>query len=132
MAVARALCPVLVGREQQLSELEDALLDALRGSGGVVLLAGDAGMGKSRLAAELSERGERLSCTVLFGGCSEAELALPYLPFLYAIGNHLSRTDVTALRDRLGPGAGDLAQLFPQLGDAAPAQPDQTGKLRLF
>jgi class 3 adenylate cyclase/tetratricopeptide (TPR) repeat protein len=132
MAVARALCPVVVGREGQLSELEDALLEALRGQGGVLLLSGDAGMGKSRLAAELSDRGERLGCAVLFGGCSEAELALPYLPFLEAIGNHLSRADVAALRERLGPAAAELAQLFPQLGDAAPQQPDQTGKLRLF
>jgi len=132
MAVARALCPVVIGRDEQLSELEDALLEALRGQGGVVLLSGDAGMGKSRLAAELSECGERLGCSVLFGGCSEADLALPYLPFLEAIGNHLSRTDVAALRERLGPAAPELAQLFPQLGDAAPPQPDQTGKLRLF
>lgn len=132
MAVARALCPVVIGRVSQLSELEDALLEALRGQGGVLLLSGDAGMGKSRLAAELSERGEKLGATVLFGGCSEAELALPYLPFLEAIGNHLSRADVAALRERLGPAAAELAQLFPQLGAAGPAQPDQTGKLRLF
>src|SRR5207302_8576262 len=66
------------------------------------------------------------------GGCSEADLALPYLPFLEAIGNHLSRTNVGTLRERLGPAAGDLAQLFPQLGAPAAAPADASGKLRLF
>src|SRR5919204_4901869 len=112
MALARALCPVLVGREEELSNLEDALLSAMRGEGGVVVLGGEAGMGKSRLASELVKRAQRIGCTVMFGTCSEADLALPYLPFLEAIGNLLLTTDVTALRERLGAPAGELAQLF--------------------
>ncbi|TML75788.1 MAG: hypothetical protein E6G04_11905, partial [Actinobacteria bacterium] len=50
--VERALCPVLVGRAEELSILEDALLAANRGQGSVVALAGDAGLGKTRLAME--------------------------------------------------------------------------------
>src|SRR3990172_2033613 len=49
----RALCPVLVGRAVQLEALEDALLAANRAEGQVVVLAGEAGMGKTRLAEEL-------------------------------------------------------------------------------
>jgi class 3 adenylate cyclase len=133
MAVSQALCPVLVGREPQLSLLEDALLAALRGDAGVVVLGGEAGMGKSRLTAELTGRAERLGCTIMFGACSEAELALPYLPFLEAIGNHLSSVDVAALRSRLDGAAEELAQLFPQFGRAgAPGLDPTQSKLRLF
>jgi len=46
MALARDLCPTTIGRESELSSLEDALLAALRGDGGVVILGGEAGMGR--------------------------------------------------------------------------------------
>jgi class 3 adenylate cyclase len=98
-------------------------------------VTGDAGVGKTRLASELSRRAGKLGCTVLDGSCSEAELALPYLPFVEGLGNFLALTDLDQLRTRLGHSRRELAQLFPQLGsDAAPADagdPSQA-KLRLF
>jgi predicted ATPase len=51
--IDRALCPVLVGRDAELGELEDALLAARRGDGSVVLVSGEAGLGKTRLVREL-------------------------------------------------------------------------------
>src|SRR6185312_16653458 len=105
MALARVLCPSLIGREAELSLLEDALLAALRGDGGVVIVGGEAGMGKTRLVNALAERGRRLGCVVLSGGCSEAELSLPSLPFLEAIGNYLATTDTASLARRLGSAA---------------------------
>src|SRR5579864_6029287 len=87
LMIEQVVCPVLVGREEELSALEDALLTAARGEGRVVVLSGDAGLGKTRLATELRRRAESLGAAVLWGGCSEADLALPYLPFLEAIGN---------------------------------------------
>jgi len=116
-----------------MSLLEDDLLSALRGEGGAVVLGGEAGMGKSRLVNELRKRALRLGCTVMSGVCSEAELSLPYLPFLEAIGNYLSEQDLAALRERLGPAADELGQLFPQMGrlQASAGDPIQA-KLRLF
>src|SRR4030081_805661 len=104
MAVARVLCPILIGRESELSTLEDALLSALRGDGGVVIVGGEAGMGKTRLVNELTARAFRLRCAVMAGACSEAELSLPYLPFLEAIGNHLTPENLAQLQHT--PGAG--------------------------
>ena len=130
----RVLCPVLIGREQELGALEDALLGANRGQGQVVLLSGDAGMGKTRLSTELQRRAHQLGMKVLWGGCSEAELALPYLPFLEAIGNYLAGADLDQVRDRLGPIRRELGHLFPQL-DPEAGSPDadtMNGKLRLF
>ena len=123
----------MVGRDEELSIVEDALLSALRGDGGAVVVGGEAGVGKSRLVHELTRRALRLGCTVMSGVCSEAELSLPYLPFLEAIGNHLSTQDIAALRERLGPAAEELAQLFPQMGRAQPPAGDAVqAKLRLF
>src|SRR5713101_6596128 len=92
-------------------------------------------MGKTRLVSELVNRAKRLRCAVMSGACSEAELSLPYLPFLEAVGNHLARSDTQALAARLGPAGRDLAELFPQLATepvhADRSEPTQ-GKLRLF
>ena len=127
------LCPDLVGRESELSQLEDALLSTLRGEGGVVIVGGEAGSGKTRLVNALAASARGLGCVVLSGGCSEAELSLPYLPFLEAIGNHLQAQDVAQLRERLGPAADELAQLFPQMGRPSPMPGDASqAKLRLF
>ena len=131
----QSLCPILVGRDAELSALEDALLAARRGAGGVVVVSGDAGAGKSRLCAELEQRARGLGMTVLHGGCSEADLALPYLPFLEAIGNHLASVDVGSLGERLTAVRRELAALFPQLGSGDAALPeagDAAHKLRLF
>ena len=124
-----------MGRQQELSELEDALLSANRGDGRFVLLAGEAGIGKTRLARELERRARKLGCDVLWGSCSEAELPLPYLPFVEAIGTRLDEQDTGEIRAELGPMMAELAQVFPQLGDGA--APPETGdqaqaRLRLF
>src|SRR5579864_4985003 len=132
----RALCPVLVGRERELSQLEDALLSAYRGEGQVVVLAGDAGVGKSRLAGELQERARRAGTLVMVGTNTEADFSLPYLPFVEAIGNYLATADLEAIKLRVGPAAcRQLAQLLPQMEIQTtlvePGDPAQA-KLRLF
>src|SRR5215203_7519922 len=84
-----SLCPVLVQRDDQLSALEDALMAANRGDGRLAVLSGEAGIGKTRLANELARLARQLDGAVLWGTCSEAELSLPYLPFVEALGNYL-------------------------------------------
>jgi len=116
VAPVNALCPVLVGREAELTELEDALVAAVRGEGGMLLLAGDAGIGKTRLAGEAAARARGLGMTVLSGACSESAMAMPYLPFLEALGNYVARADVHSLRGKLGRAAAQLGHLFPRLG----------------
>jgi len=133
VAPVRALCPTLVGREAELTELEDALLAASRGEGRVVLLAAEAGMGKTRLARELGERAARMGLATFTGVCSDAALAMPYLPFLEALGNYIAHSDLDSLRSTLGGSSAELSHLFPRLGQA----PRETGdpghaKLRFF
>jgi class 3 adenylate cyclase len=132
--IGRVISPVLVGRQQELSELEDALLSANRGDGRFVLLGGEAGIGKTRLARELARRAGKLGSGVLWGSCSEAELPLPYLPFVEAIGARLDEREAGTIRAELGPRAAELAQVFPQLreGPPSPAAADPEAKVRLF
>jgi len=101
-----------------------------------VVLAGEAGIGKTRLASELQRQARKRGTTVLWGGCSEAKLALPYLPFVEAIGNYLATVDLEELRRRLGPIARELGQLFPQL-TTEPTRPERgedpaENRVRLF
>ena len=131
----RVLCPRLVGRDEQLFALEDALLAAHRGDSRLVALGGEAGMGKTRLASELAVRAQRLGWTVLWGACSEAELPIPYLPIVEALGNYLSSQDSARISKSLGAARRELAQLFPQLAQDEPATPvgdPAQAKLRLF
>jgi class 3 adenylate cyclase len=134
--VARtALCPVLIRRDEELGILEDALLAARRGESRFVVLAGEAGIGKTRLSRELAREARELGCAVLSGGASDAEVSLPYLAFVEAIGNYLDEQELDRLRDALGPALGELGQLFPTLGgDRLPEPSPDPGqaKLRLF
>jgi len=130
-----SLCPVLVQRDDQLAILESALMEAHRGDGRLAVLSGEAGIGKTRLSSELASLARQLECEVLWGTCSEAELSLPYLPFVEAIGNYVDANDSSEIGDRLGPTRGEVSQLFPQLADAqGPSEPgnSEQAKLRLF
>jgi class 3 adenylate cyclase/predicted negative regulator of RcsB-dependent stress response len=131
----RALCPTLVGRDEQLFALEDALLAAHRGESRFIALGGEAGMGKTRMATELAKRAQRLDWIVLRGACSEAELPVPYLPLVEALGNYLATEDRERLTTALGGARRELAQVFPQLsGDemVVPVGDPAQAKLRLF
>lgn len=110
------MCSTLIGREDELCILEDALLEVVRGEGHMVILAGDAGVGKTRLASQLRRQAAKLNFTTLWGSCSESDLSLPYLPFLEAIANRLAGTDMDAVRRQLGRSGRELGHMFPQLG----------------
>ena len=87
------LCPVLIGRAGELALLEEQLRPATKGTGRAVLITGDAGIGRSRLVAELVTRAEAGGAQVLTGVCAEGELTASFLPFVEAIGNHLAVPD---------------------------------------
>ncbi|HEU5369777.1 MAG TPA: ATP-binding protein, partial [Ktedonobacterales bacterium] len=76
------LCPVLVGRAPVLAALYRSLEEARGGNGQVALLAGEAGIGKSRLLRELKERAQSLGLVIMQGTCVEFDCALPYAPLL--------------------------------------------------
>ncbi len=104
----------LVGRDAERARLESALEQACEGAGSLVLLSGDAGVGKTRLAAELATR----ASSVLRGTATHGGSA-PYAPVI-AVLRGLLRADPHAF-EGCGPLKRQLALLLPELGDPAPA-----------
>ena len=75
-----------VGREPELARLEEALHAARPGSGTTALIAGPAGIGKTRLTGELAERARRHGATVFTGRCIDlVGASLPYFPLVEAL-----------------------------------------------
>lgn len=107
----------VIGRRRERAWLEDAAADAAAGRGALLLLGGEAGVGKTRLAEEV---GLASGALLLRGAASPA--APPYCPVVAALRGHLRR-DPRAL-DGCGPLRGHLALLLPELGDAV-AQSDR-------
>jgi DNA-binding SARP family transcriptional activator len=127
-----------VGREPELAELLDALGDALAGQGRLVLLGGEPGIGKSRLAAELTTRAKARRATVFVGRCWEAGGAPAYWPWTQSLRGYVRAADPAGLRRRLGEGAADVAQIVPELrelfSDLRPPDPaePEAARFRLF
>lgn len=117
----------LVGRERELGELLEGLTDAASGRGRLVLLAGEPGIGKSRLADELASRARELGHAVLWGRGWEDAGAPPFWPWVQALRSYLRSADREQVRRQLGSGAGDVVQMLPELRDLFPdlAQPSE-------
>jgi DNA-binding SARP family transcriptional activator len=90
---------VFVGRERELAELSGALDDALAGRGRIVLVAGEPGIGKSRLTDELGARARSRGAAVLVGRCWEAGGAPAYWPWIQALRGHAGEREAQTLRD---------------------------------
>jgi DNA-binding SARP family transcriptional activator/tetratricopeptide (TPR) repeat protein len=135
---AEARRGTFVGRERELAELAGGLDDALAGRGRVFLLAGEPGIGKSRLAEELTTDARARGARVLVGRCWEAGGAPAYWPWVQALRTYVREANPDLLRAQLGNGAADLAQLLPDLRAlfpeiAEPPPPDSEGsRFRLF
>ena len=97
--------------------LRAALEQALSRRGRGVMIAGEPGIGKTRTAQEFSEYAAQKGATVLWGRCHEEAGAPPYWPWVQIIRSLLqSRAPEAPLGD-LGPGAGDIADLAPEMRD---------------
>ncbi|MFL5780460.1 MAG: ATP-binding protein [Thermoleophilaceae bacterium] len=112
-----------VGRAAELGVLLGALEDARAGRGRVVLVAGEPGIGKSRLADELLEAARSRDARVLVGRCWEAGGAPPYWPWVQALREYVRHAAPGELREQLGTAPGEVAGLLPELRDALPDLP---------
>jgi hypothetical protein len=110
--IRRLSSPRFVGRVSELEALEELLRRTAAGSGGAMLVAGEAGMGKSRLVAEFGTRARGAGALVLVGECVElAEGELAFLPIISALRGVMA--DEAALEGLGGPLRSALAALWP-------------------
>ncbi|HEX5994615.1 MAG TPA: AAA family ATPase, partial [Jiangellales bacterium] len=109
----------LVGRAAELGSIAAALGNAVDGAGPVVGLAGEPGIGKTRLAQEAIGLAEQRGFVVLTGRAPVREMAVAYAPILEAVGDHLRSLDSGA-RTALTYGLSELAVLFGSLVGSRP------------
>ena len=121
----RVTAAQFIGRGDSLTLLDDLLTSTRRGQGDVVLVAGEAGVGKTRLVSELVIRARRQGFLGLTGWCVEhGDQVTPLAPVADIVRELLARTPQAELDDVIGTAGVDLAGLVPELdplGDNAPA-----------
>jgi predicted ATPase len=127
-----------IGREPELGTLHAALAEATAGHGRIVLLAGEPGVGKTRLAQELAAYARQRGALVLVGRCYEGEGAPPFWPWVQMIRTYVMDCDPVRLRQEMGLGAADIAQVVPEVRErlpdltAAPSIESEQARFRLF
>ncbi len=129
-----------VGRAGELAALTADLDAAVGGRGGVVLVVGEPGIGKTRLAEELAARATVRGAVVLWGRCWEGAGAPSFWPWVQVVRGYVQvqAGDPAALRHDLGAGAADIAQLVPAVHDCIPGLPipppldPEAARFRLF
>ncbi len=126
----------LAGRTEIFDRLVAEWKESAAGSRRVVLLAGEPGVGKTRLATELALTARDQQALVLAGRCDE-DLGLAFQPFVEALRFQLELPDDVAPATWLGPLSGELVRLVPEVGDrilgAEPRRGDpESERARLF
>lgn len=117
------VCPTLIGRGPQLSALHECVREAATGRGQTVLLAGEAGIGKSRLAAEVGGYAAIRGFHVVTGHCFEQDEALPYAPFYEVLDALLKAAPGRIPMEAVRVVAPDLTRVVPELATLFPDLP---------
>jgi tetratricopeptide (TPR) repeat protein len=128
-----------VGRERELAELRAGLDDVSAGHGRLFLLSGEPGIGKTRLAEEISNEASARGMRVLWGRCWEGGGAPAYWPFIQILRACIADRDSEDLKGLLGSGASEIARLIPELKlslpsieEAKTATDSESARFRLF
>jgi DNA-binding SARP family transcriptional activator len=122
-----------VARAHELARLRGLWAEVAGGARVAVIVGGEAGIGKTRLAAELARTVQRAGGLVLYGRCDEG-LAVPYQPFVEALRPAATAMGQDRLRAELGRFAPELVRLLPELGALGePARADpETERFAMF
>jgi ATP/maltotriose-dependent transcriptional regulator MalT len=109
----------LVGRASELDSVDRLLAHVARGESAALELAGEPGIGKTRLLAEVAVRADACGCLVLSGRAGELELDLPFWVFVDALDEYVHGLDPRRLDDLDEDVRAELATVFPSLAGLA-------------
>ena len=115
-----------VGRESERTEARRLLEQAIAGQGGVLLLGGEPGVGKTRLAEEILSEARQRGCLALIGRCYETEGTPPFIPWVEIVERSARIVPQAAFREALGDAAPEMATLVPELRRLFPDIPPPT------
>jgi eukaryotic-like serine/threonine-protein kinase len=127
-----------VGRQREMGELKTALEDALSGQGRLVMLAGEPGIGKTRLAQEVADYAQQRGVRALWGRCHSSQGAPSYWPWLQILRSHMQDLSVQRLYAEIGEGAAAIAEVIPEVKEqfpdlkSPPALEPHQARFRLF
>ena len=109
----------LVGRDGELSSLDQALAEVDQGRAAAIDVVGEPGIGKTRLLAELATRADTGGRLVLSGSASDLELDLPFAVFVDALDEYLRGLDTPSFACLDDDVRSELAHVFPSLAGLA-------------
>lgn len=95
----RILCPVLIGRNAELGQLETLLRESVGGRGRTALVSGEAGVGKTAFLREFVKRAHAIGARVLMSECTEIDARRPFGPFM-DIAHAANRVDTLPVAPR--------------------------------
>jgi DNA-binding CsgD family transcriptional regulator len=127
-----------VGRERELATLQDTLEQVRVGHGSVTTVAGEPGIGKTRLIQEFELYAQTRGATVHWGRTPETSARAAYWPWIRALRSLISELNLTLLEPVIQRYAGDLVRLFPEVRQIVPDVPEPAARgdagdqLRLF
>jgi DNA-binding NarL/FixJ family response regulator len=119
---ANVLCPRLIGREAHLDQFERVLAAAADGTGAAIAISGEAGVGKTRLTAELRAMaaGYEPAFDVASGSCFEFDTATPYAPIVDMLRSCMLQKTAEQVRACAGVDGSELLRILPELQAALP------------
>jgi DNA-binding SARP family transcriptional activator len=122
-----AVTSTLIGRTTERRRLERSLAGLSEGRGGVLLLAGEPGIGKTAVLEELGRLAEAAGVPVAWGRGVEQEGTPPFWPWLEVLRMVATQLDGEALRRALAPPATPVTQLVPELAELVGREPAAAG-----
>ena len=110
-----------IGRKMERDAIRGTIDRALNGNGSLVMIGGGPGVGKTRLAMEMTEYASQAGFRCFVGHCYERDEQVPYLPFVEIIEASLAQTpSLDYYHHQIGDNAAELAQLVPILRNIFP------------
>ena len=114
-----------VGRRSEMARVRSHLDATIAGSGRVVMIAGEPGIGKTRTASELEVYAEERGFQALWGRCYEEAGAPPYWTWVQPIRSYVESVDPDRLRQEMRDGALEISDIVPEVRGLAPGNADE-------